>query len=193
MTHIIACVVNDLTYDQRMIRCCTTLAEAGYRVTLVGRKLPDSKPLIEQPFEQHRLRCKYNKGPQFYAEFNYRLFRYLSGEKHDIVLSCDLDTALAATRSAIRAGVPAVHDAHEWFTEVPELQGRELVRGTWKRIGKKTMPLFKACYTVGPRLAIELQKQYGREFGVVRNVPVGLDLPCVVSKNAILSFCTRGL
>ena len=33
---IVFTVTNDLTYDQRMHRICTTLQDAGYQVTLVG-------------------------------------------------------------------------------------------------------------------------------------------------------------
>ena len=43
--HITFTVTTDLTYDQRMIRICTSLAAAGYAITLVGRKLQSSIPL----------------------------------------------------------------------------------------------------------------------------------------------------
>ncbi|MCC6724648.1 MAG: glycosyltransferase, partial [Saprospiraceae bacterium] len=49
MKRIICTVSNDLSYDQRMIRICSTLANAGYEVTLLGRKLPDSIPLEPKP------------------------------------------------------------------------------------------------------------------------------------------------
>ena len=177
MKHIAACVINDLTYDQRMIRCCSTLAEHGYRVSLIGRSLPWSVPLVEQPFEQHRLQCTNLTGPGFYAEYNRKLRRRLLDLKPDILLSCDLDTALAVNRAANRLKKPMVHDAHEWFTEVPELQGRALVRQVWQWIGKFTVPRFDACYTVGESIADQLHKVYGVPFGVVRNVPELVDEP----------------
>ena len=40
---IIFTVTNDLTYDQRMLRICTTLAKENYEIQLVGRQLETSK------------------------------------------------------------------------------------------------------------------------------------------------------
>jgi uncharacterized protein (DUF302 family) len=69
-------VINDLSYDQRMQRICSSLASAGYDVTLVGRKLKSSKELKNQLFKQMRLKCFINKGKFFYLEYNIRLFLY---------------------------------------------------------------------------------------------------------------------
>ena len=67
---IIFTVTSDLTYDQRMIRICTSLANAGYNVTLVGRKMKASLPLSPQPFKQKRINCLFEKGKLFkYQEF----------------------------------------------------------------------------------------------------------------------------
>jgi hypothetical protein len=50
LKRIIFTVTNDLTYDQRMQRICTTMAGAGYKVLLVGRKLRSSVALRNEPF-----------------------------------------------------------------------------------------------------------------------------------------------
>ena len=59
-------VTTDITYDQRMIRICTSLAQAGYKITLIGRKMKTSVPLIEQTFKQKRINCLFEKGKLFY-------------------------------------------------------------------------------------------------------------------------------
>ena len=48
MNRIYFTVTNDLSYDQRMNRICSSLANAGYAVILVGRKLPGSIPLVKK-------------------------------------------------------------------------------------------------------------------------------------------------
>ena len=70
-------VTNDLSYDQRMQKICGSLAQAGYKTTLVGRKLKSSQPLTQRAFQQKRISCIFNKGKLFYAEYNFRLFFYL--------------------------------------------------------------------------------------------------------------------
>ncbi|MEI2756589.1 MAG: hypothetical protein V9F46_09025 [Chitinophagaceae bacterium] len=77
MKRIVFTVTNDLTYDQRMKRICTTLAAAGYDVTLVGRRLPSSLTLTKEKYKQKRIRCSFHMGKWFYAEYNIRLFFFL--------------------------------------------------------------------------------------------------------------------
>jgi len=45
MKKIASLVTNDLHQDQRMNRICTALADAGYEVTLIGRKRKTSNQL----------------------------------------------------------------------------------------------------------------------------------------------------
>ncbi|MEM9023155.1 MAG: glycosyltransferase, partial [Bacteroidota bacterium] len=87
-------MTNDLVFDQRMSRICTSLAKAGYAVTLVGRERKGSEPLREKPFQQVRLRCFWEKGKLFYLEYNLRLFVYLLRNRFDILCAIDLDTIL---------------------------------------------------------------------------------------------------
>src|SRR5437667_9925928 len=78
-------VTNDLTYDQRMKRICTSLAENGYDVVLVGRKLKQSLPLKKEKYKQNRIRCWFNKGKLFYFEYNLRLSNFLILKKMDAI------------------------------------------------------------------------------------------------------------
>ena len=77
MKKIVFAVTTDLNYDQRMQRICGSLALNGYQVLLVGREWNVSKPLIAQSYQQHRLKCIFQKGKFFYLEYNLRLFFYL--------------------------------------------------------------------------------------------------------------------
>jgi glycosyltransferase involved in cell wall biosynthesis len=169
---IILTVTNDLTYDQRMQRIAATLADAGYAVELVGRALPHSLPLDDQPFTQRRLRCRFRKGILFYAEFNLRLFAYLMRARFDAVGTVDFDTLPAGALAGWLRRKKRVFDAHEYFTEVPEVQGRRLVKAFWAGIGRIFLPLYRHAYTVGPALAELFSRKYGLPFAVVRNVPL---------------------
>ena len=154
-----------------MHRICGSLAKAGYTVTLVGRELPHSLPLSEQPYQQHRIRCKHLRGKRFYWEYNQQLTRYLKQQQPDIINSVDLDTLWAGYRAARNTGAKLVYDAHEYFSETPEVVGRKLVQTAWRRLARWLIPKADVCYTVGPALAKEFERVYGRDFGVVRNLP----------------------
>lgn len=170
---IVCTVTNDLTFDQRMQRICTTLAQNGYAVELVGRVLPHSLPLDAHTFRQHRIRCRFHQGFLFYAEFNLRLFFYLMRARYDAVCSVDLDTLPAGCLASLLRGKKRVYDAHEYFTEVPEVTGRPFVKFFWAAVARLCLPFYRHAYTVGPALAAVLQKKYGLPFSVVRNMPYG--------------------
>lgn len=171
MKRIIATVTNDLTFDRRMQRICRTLAEGGYNVLLVGRALPHSHPLATEPFAQHRLRCWFTKGKLFYLEFNIRLLWFLLWQKADIIYAVDLDTIVPCFTVGQRKGWKKVYDAHEYFSEVPEVVNRPNVKRIWEWVGKTYIPKADLAYTVGPALAQIFTERYGIPFHTIRNMP----------------------
>ncbi len=169
---IVCTVINDLTYDRRMIRICTTLQDAGFDVLLIGRKLSKSLPLVAQPFRQYRMRCFINKGKLFYLEYNLRLFFRLLFTRMNILNTIDLDTMPAGFMVAKLRGKPQVYDAHEYFTEVPEVIHRPLVRKIWKWVERVTVPRIRWAYTVSPAISRLFTEKYGTDFKTVMNAPV---------------------
>jgi len=175
MKKIIFTVTNDLSYDQRMQRICTTLAKGNYEVVLVGRYLSSSKELPAFTFSTKRFRCFFNKGVAFYAEYNIRLFLYLLFVRFDAVCSIDLDTILAGFYAAKWRNKIQIYDAHEYFTEVPELVERPKVKAVWEKIANLTIPNISFAYTVGQGLQQIFSKRYGVDFGLIRNVPFAVN------------------
>jgi len=171
---LVLAATTDLSYDQRMQRTCGSLAAAGYEVVLVGWQRATSVPLGPQPYRQHRLRGFFQKGKLFYLEYNLRLLLYLLGQQADLWGCADLDAALPTWLRARLGGQPFAYDAHELFTEVPEVVHRPAVQRAWRWVERFIVPRAQLRYTVGPALAQVLEARYpGCPFGVVRNVPLG--------------------
>ncbi len=169
---IICTVTNDLNYDQRMIRICTSLANAGYDVTLVGFKKKKSKPLTERPFKQVRLPIIVEHGKLMYFHYWLNLFFFLLFRKADILCAIDLDTILPVYYASRLRGRKRVYDAHEIFTDLKEVISRPAVHKMWTWIGKHTVPHFRVGYTIGECYADEFKKRYGVNYGVVRNATI---------------------
>jgi glycosyltransferase involved in cell wall biosynthesis len=155
-----------------MNRICTSLAENGYAVTLVGRKLKSSLSLTNKKFEQKRISCWFNKGKLFYAEYNVRLFFFLLFKKMDAICAVDLDTILPCLYISRWKKTQRIYDAHELFTELPEVISRPGILKVWTKIEKKAVPKFKWAYTVSESIAQEFNRRYGINFKTIRNVPV---------------------
>lgn len=168
---IVCTVTNDLNQDQRMHRICTTLYEAGYEVFLVGRQKSNSSPLLNFAFFQKRLFCFFQKGFLFYAEYNIRLAFYLLKLKYDICYSVDLDTILPGVIVSKTKNKKVIFDAHEYFTETPELHGRLFIKKIWSWIGNQMIPKVDLAITVNNSLAKLFSQFYSIPFHAIVNVP----------------------
>ncbi|MBP6023267.1 MAG: glycosyltransferase [Ferruginibacter sp.] len=171
-----------------MIRICTSLANAGYTVLLVGRKMKASLPLAAQPFLQKRIDCLFEKGKLFYAEYNIRLFFYLLFKKMDCIGAIDLDTILPGYFIAKIKKVTKVYDAHELFCEMKEIATRPAIYKIWKKIERYTVPKFAAGYTVNQPIADEFKKMYNVTYEVIRNIALLRDIDPAVKKEKFILY-----
>lgn len=165
-------VTSDLATDQRVHRNCMALAGMGYQVQLVGRILPSSLPMPSRAYKFKRFKLLFNKGPLFYAGYNLRLFMYLMFNRSDLIFSNDLDTLPACWLASKIRGKRLVYDSHEYYTGVPELEGRPLVRKIWKTIERFIFPKLKTVITVNESIANLYRQEYGNDIHVIRNVPM---------------------
>ena len=179
--HIIISVSNDLSFDQRVHKVCMSLHKAGYSVLLVGRLRKNSVPL-DRTYKVKRLRFIPERGVMFYALFNIRLFFYLLFRKVDVLHANDLDTLLGNWVVKFIRRKPLVYDTHEYFTGVPEIQEKPIVKKTWQIIEKIIFPKLKYVLTVNRSIATLYKNEYGVELKVIRNLPVSDSLPKVKNR-----------
>ena len=172
-----------------MQRICTTLAENGHRIILIGRKLPSSLPLKEEKYRQKRINCWFKKGKWFYVEYNIRLFFVLLFTRMDAVCAIDLDTILPCLRISQWKKIPRIYDAHELFTELKEVISRPAVQKKWISIEKKAVPKFKRGYTVSESIAGEFRRRYNVDYKVIRNLPLLKETgPVIPSSNKFILY-----
>lgn len=168
---IILSVTNDLVTDQRVHKIATSLQAYIGDVLVVGRLLPNSLPL-NRDYATHRMRLLFKKGPLFYAEYNIRLFIYLLFVKSNILVANDLDTLPANALISRLKRVKLVYDAHEFFTEVPELVARPRIKKIWQKLETYFIRHVDKAYTVCDSLAKMFEESYNIPFNVVRNIPL---------------------
>ena len=182
MKRAIVSVTNDLVTDQRVQRTATALIEAGYSVTLVGRKRPMSLTFSMPGVQAVRMNLFFEKGALFYAEYTIRLCLYLLTHPAELLFSNDLDTLLPNFIVARMLGRSLVYDTHEYFTGVPELVERPFIRGIWKSLESWMFPKLKKVITVNDSIAELYFKEYTIRPVVVRNVPLQPKVTALKSK-----------
>jgi glycosyltransferase involved in cell wall biosynthesis len=173
----IVSVINDLVTDQRVHKTCTTLHEMGFEVLLVGRTKRDSLPLAERKYATHRMKLSAEKGVWFYVAFQWRLLRFLMKNKADVYVSNDLDTLWPNYMVSKWRKKPLVYDAHEIFTEVPELVSRKSKQKIWKKLERHLFPKLIYVFTVNESIADWYENEYGIRPEVVRNIPRRTNAP----------------
>ena len=157
----IVSVTNDLLTDNRVDKVCRFLVDQGYSVTLVGRHVKNSLPLLDRPYVTKRFRLIAERGPLFYASYNFRLFIYLLFHRSALLVSNDLDTLLANfLASKFKRNCRLVYDSHEYFTEVPELIHRPKVQRIWEKMEGWIFPKLTSIYTVNGSIAQLYGKKY---------------------------------
>jgi len=167
--HVLFSVTNCICHDQRIQKMAGTVSDLGCKVTIIGRQKGDCCNCNKMPFVVKRFRMFFKKGFLFYKWFNIRLFFYLLRSKSDLLVANDLDTLLPNYLVSRFKKIPLVYDSHEYFTGVPELQGRPFVRWVWKVIEKWIFPKLHFVITVSDSIADLYEEEYNIRPLVVRN------------------------
>jgi glycosyltransferase involved in cell wall biosynthesis len=147
------------------------LLKCNYKVLEYGRLLKDSQAL-DRPYSTYRIKHLFNRGAQFYAEYNIRLFFFLLFSKFDLVFANDLDTLPAAFLAAKIKRKKLIYDTHEYFTATPELMHRPTIQKIWMSIESCFFPKLKHVITVNSSIANLYEKQFNKKISVVRNIPL---------------------
>ncbi len=168
---IILTVTNNLRYDQRMQRICSSLSAQGYHVTLIGRSSNNDVALATAPYHQIRIPCRFKKGKAFYLEFQIKLLWTLLRSSADAICAIDLDTIMPVYVASRWHRIPRLYDAHELFCEMKEIVSRPAIYRIWKGIERSMVPKFQLGYTVNEPIADIFFKMYQVRYAVIRNMP----------------------
>ena len=185
---IVFTVTNELNYDQRMQRICTSLSLANHQVILIGFRLKGAPILTNQPFFQKRLPLFFQKGKMRYVETNLKLFFYLLFVKCDVIGAIDLDTILPCLLVSKIRRKKIVYDAHEYFTELEEIVRRPLIKKVWLAIEKFCVPKIKNGYTISKSYANLFFKNYGVQYQVISNIALLKPIPLIENKERIVLY-----
>ena len=167
-------VTNDVEADQRVSKMAGSISHLGYAIVIVGIIRPHSNKRFSSPHSIVRFRLPILRGPLFYLLFNLNAFFYLLFHRSDVVIACDTDTLLAARLAKFFRRFRLVFDAHELFLDLPEIVGpnRRFTRAVWQLVERSCMPSVDVAFTVSDGVGREYANRYGKQFTVVRNVPL---------------------
>ena len=184
-TRVAFSITNCICFDQRVMKIAGTLEKLDCTITIIGRRLGKCCDEDIVPFRTKRFRMLFRRGFFFYKFYNVRLFFYLLFHRYDILVANDLDTLVPNYLVSRLKKIPLAYDSHEYFTGVPELNGRPFVRKIWKVMESAIFPHLKYVMTVSDSVAEQYFKEYRIRPAVVRN--------CSPDSSSSASFTRREL
>lgn len=155
-----------------MQRIAGTLAGAGWKVSLVGRRKKKSVPLILNEVDVKRVNTWFQQGIGYYFMLNVLFFFEALRARTACLMAVDLDTLPAVRLAAFLRNKTMIWDCHEIFSEMPELYKNPLRQKTWKFIESLTVPSLKNVIAVNEGVAAYLEKNYSVKAEVVHNYPL---------------------
>jgi glycosyltransferase involved in cell wall biosynthesis len=168
-------VTNCICNDQRVRKIAGIVNNMGMRVTIIGRVSPGCCNTEIFLFGIVRFKMFFRKGFLFYKFYNIRLLIHLLFNKYDILVANDLDTLLPNYIISKLRSIPLVYDSHEYFTGVPEIQKRPVVKWVWSAIEKAIFPDLNYVMTVSNSIALQYEKEYFIRPLVIMNAGVNTD------------------
>lgn len=175
---VVFLVSNDLHSDNRVQRIAASLQNNGYSCLLLGRILPSTPKNLKLPsgVTAKRFKLWFKRGPLFYFNLNLRFCLSLIFSRVDILVCNDSDTLLAGFALKKLKSLKLVFDAHEYFTEVPELVSKPKKQKLWRSIEKMAIPSADLCYSVSNMVAERYSSEYGKSFELIRNIQQELSI-----------------
>lgn len=162
-------VTNCICHDQRVMKIATEINSFGCDTLIIGRRMGECCEKDIVPFRVKRFRMFFKKGFLFYKFYNLRLFFFLLFHKNDLLVANDLDTLLPNFLISRLKRLPLVYDSHEYFTGVPAIQNRPLVKWVWKTIERFVFPHLKYIMTVSDSIAKRYESEYSIRPVTIRN------------------------
>lgn len=140
---------------------------------MLGRKLKTSPP-VPPDIPNKRVKLWFNKGILFYLNLNIYFAYSLWRSKSRIIYANDTDSLFGAFLGNLSGRKKLVFDAHEYFSEVPELQGKPLKQRLWRAVENLVIPKAKLCLTVSNLVAKAYQERFSKKFHLIRNISTSL-------------------
>ncbi len=167
--HITICSTSFAEYDRRMQRIADVLIDDGYDVSWVCRS--KSKLIANKKVRLVVVHPMFSGGVLFYFWYNVLIFIKLIFSKSSLIYAVDMDTVLPCYVACKLKKIKLVFDAHEYFSEVPELQHKKLKQRIWEYLANSICPKIKNNITVSSSLAELFEKKYQTPYTLIRNIP----------------------
>jgi glycosyltransferase involved in cell wall biosynthesis len=176
-------VSSDPLFDHRAQKIKESLIKMGYSARICGVSRFDK----EGNSDDVRWKMKNPKGPRFYFELGRKMIAFIEASPPTLVWACDPDTLWAASWTQKKHPFFLVYDSHEWFSEVPELNGKPWKKWLWNQLENHGAKKSDLCITVSEPIARVLSEKTGKEFQVLMNMPNQHEVePSTEKKLAIL-------
>lgn len=177
---VLLLVLSELSHETRLERMAASLLAQGHRVEVswVDNGLHPRSPFWDRTVIHPMANARAGRRKRYFARFMGDALALLEHTRPEAVLAVDPPALLPAALVRRRLGFRLVYDSREFYTELPTIRGRALVREFWRWAEGYGLARADASLAVGPRIARALAARYECDLpAVVRNTPARDDRP----------------
>jgi glycogen(starch) synthase len=177
---VLLLILSELSHETRLERMATSLLERGHQVEVswVDNGVHARSPFWERCVIHPLANPRAGRRKLYFVRFMLDALALLERVRPGIVLAVDPPALLPAALLKARLGYRLVYDSREYYTQLPTIRGRALVRGFWHTAEGFGLRRAEAAFAVGPRIARALADLYECPLpAVVRNTPWRDDRP----------------
>ncbi len=160
-------ITSHFDFDQRIQRIVSTMVHLGFHVSVLS---PHSSK-NSNGIDFIRISTLFKKGKGFYLFYNVLAFFRAIFNKNEVIYTVDMDTAWVGFFYKKIYKCRWILDLHEYFSEMPEIADKPVVKKIWAFTEKKTISTCDTAITVSPSLQYLFEEQYKRKVWLVRSMP----------------------
>jgi len=188
---VIITTSNNLYFDNRVHKITLALMELGFEVLKTGSNNPKISKPQNRPGREKLFNLPFKKGPLFYFFLNIYTFFFLLFSRFNLIWAVDMDTLPAAKTAALIKRKPIVFDGHEYFSELPELTDRKIIKEIWTKMEQFFLPGCNLYFTVSPGLVKLYKQNLNLDFRLLRNFPLRrheINIPILMAEEKVILY-----
>ena len=178
---ILLCILSELSHETRLERMAASLLARGHQVEVswVDNGLHARSTFWERTHVHRLANPREGRRKAYFLRFMADCHALIRERRPEVVLAVDPPALLPASLLRARLGFRLVYDSREFYTELPTIRERALVREFWRTAEARGLKSADASFSVAPRISRALAARYECPLpGVVRNTPRrSADLP----------------
>jgi glycosyltransferase involved in cell wall biosynthesis len=170
---ILLAILSELSHETRLERMAESLRCSGHEVCVTW--VDNGTAEISSFWDDYKIirlpNPRAGRRKLYFLKFMQQVYSLIKKEKPDAVLAIDPPALVPASLLKVKQNFRLIYDSREYYTQLPTIRERTLVKIFWAFWESRGMRLADANFSVCASIATELERKYSlSRVDIIRNV-----------------------